>query len=678
MANRLIRETSPYLRQHAHNPVDWYPWGPEALAKAEAEQKPVFLSIGYAACHWCHVMERESFEDEATARILNERFVAVKVDREERPDLDGIYMGAVVALTGSGGWPMTVFLAPGGKPFYGGTYFPKERRYGMPSFTEVLRAVADAWETRREEVLEGGERIAAAIREASKAPPEEGPLDPGVPAAAVGTLRGTFDRAHGGWGEGPKFPPAMTVEFLLREHARTGDPSALPMATRTLDAMAQGGLRDPLGGGFHRYCVDGGWNVPHFEKMLYDNALLARAYLHGWQATGKEEYRLVARETLDFVLREMTDPLGGFYSSLDADSEGEEGKYYVWDLEEVRSALGPDGVIFADAHGMSLGGNFEGKNVLHARTDPEELARRHRISARELAERLTAAREALRAVRERRVRPFRDEKVLAGWNGLMLAAFAEAARALGRREYGEAAERNARFLLGEMRGADGRLLRSWMGGAAAGNGFLEDQAHVAEGLLALYETTFDPRWFTEARNLAEAILARFPDPAGGFFDTSDDHEALLVRPKDLADNAVPSGGAMAARLLLALAACTGEGRYSGAAERALRAVQRLARQAPHGHSHWLCALSFALGPRFGVAIVGEGEGARRLLAAAREGFRPHQVVAAGPGSPDTPVPLLRGKTTASGRPAAYVCRDLACGMPVTSPEELSRRLSGRD
>ncbi|MEK6779622.1 MAG: thioredoxin domain-containing protein [Candidatus Deferrimicrobiota bacterium] len=675
--NRLIHETSPYLRQHAYNPVDWYPWGAEALEKARVEGKPVFASIGYAACHWCHVMERESFEDEDTARFLNTHFVPVKVDREERPDLDGIYMGAVVAMTGRGGWPMSVFLTPDGKPFYGGTYFPDVPKFGMPSFNEVLRAVAEVWRNRRGWVLECGSRITESIRENSRASVGPPAMDSRFLAQALRGLQETFDPARGGFGGAPKFPQPMPLEFLMRAHARTGDSGILAMIARTLDAMARGGLFDHLGGGFHRYCVDESWRIPHFEKMLYDNAQLARTYLHAWQITGNGLYRGIAERTLDYVLREMTHPAGGFFSSQDADSEGREGRFYVWSIEEVRAALGHDGMLFADAYGMSPGGNFEGKNVLLAACGTEELARRHGLPPEEVGARLEENRRKLLEVRERRERPARDEKILAGWNGLMLASFAEAARAWNRTDYRKAAEKNAAFLLRNLRGPDGRVLRSWKEGEARLNGYLEDYANLAHGLLALYQTTFDTGCFVAARELADTILSRFSDPSGGFFDTSDDHEELICRPKDLADNAIPSGSAMAATVLLELGAYTGEKRYAEEAEQALCAVLDRASGFPSMHAQWLCALEFGLGPRREVAILGEGQDAADLISVARSGFLPDQVVAAGKADRESPVPLLRGHAPVEGRASAYVCRNQACEQPVNEPEALARLLRRR-
>jgi uncharacterized protein YyaL (SSP411 family) len=674
MPNRLINETSPYLLQHAQNPVDWYPWGEEALQRAKTEDRPIFLSIGYAACHWCHVMEHESFEDAATAARMNESFVSIKVDREERPDLDSIYMSAVVAMTGQGGWPMSLFLTPDGKPFYGGTYFPDTRRYNMPAFTDVLSAIATAWKDRRAELVSSSARVIEALQQNEAATGDDAPLSPRTLDQAMRQIQQSFDWDAGGWGGAPKFPQPMALEFLIRVYARTRDELLLKMIVTTLDKMARGGMYDQLGGGFHRYSTDAIWLVPHFEKMLYDNAQLARVYLHAWQITRNDFYRRVAEQTLDYVVREMTHPSGGFYSTQDADSEGHEGNYFIWTPAEIRDALGADAQLFIDAYGVTDHGNFEGKNILSAARDPDVLAAMHKMTKAEVAARLDAARQKLFAARELRVNPARDEKVLTGWNGLMLAAFAEAARVLKRDDYGAVAERNAAFLLREMRGSDGRLHRSWKDGSARLNGYLEDYANLTEGLLALYETTFDVKWFVAAREMADAMLAHFADPRGGFFDTSDDHEALVTRPKDVQDNAVPSGNAMAATVLLKLSAYTGDSRYADAADRAVRGVQRALAAAPLGFAQWLCALDFALGQPKEIAIIGEGDDARQLLEVVRREYRPNQVVAVARGGGDSPIPLLPGRTQLNGRATAYVCQHFACQMPVTEPDGLAEQI----
>ncbi len=688
MPNKLAGETSPYLLQHADNPVEWFPWGAEALERARSADKPIFLSIGYAACHWCHVMAHESFEHPEIARIMNDNFVNIKVDREERPDLDDIYMNAVVALTGQGGWPMSVFLTPDGMPFYGGTYFPPAPRGGMPGFPNVLLGVADAWQNRRDEVLRGGNSVLNHVRQGAwvgRRDEEEAiALDPGTPKAAVEAAWREFDWRRGGWGGAPKFPQPMTLEFLLRYHHTTREGLALEMVNKTLTTMARGGMYDQLGGGFHRYSTDANWLVPHFEKMLYDNAQLARAYLHGWQVTGDPFYRRVVEETLDYVLREMTDPAGGFYSSQDADSEGEEGKFFVWRPAEITAVVGEDAPLFMAAYGVSERGNFEGHNILNLVSDDETLARQHNLAPEEVAPRLAAARAKLFAEREKRVRPGLDDKVLVGWNGLMLAAFAEAARALGSERYRAAAERNATFMLDALRAEDGRLRRTWRNGQAKLNGYLEDYANLAEGLLALYQATFEPRWFEAARELVDWAAAHFADDKGGFYDTSDDHEDLVFRPKSLQDNAVPSGNAMLATVLLRLAAYTGEGRYRDLGEALLGTLQPLLTQHPTAFAQWLCALAFALGPVKEVALVGDpGQPATQALVDVTFGaYRPLQVAAL-VGDPDRPgeaaiIPLLQDRPQRDGLPTAYVCQNFACRLPVTTPGELAELLDGAE
>jgi uncharacterized protein YyaL (SSP411 family) len=671
MSNRLANETSPYLLQHADNPVHWYPWGEEALQKAQAEDKPIFLSVGYSACHWCHVMAHESFEDEGVAEILNEHFVNVKVDREERPDLDRIYMSAVQALTGRGGWPMSVFLTPDGQPFYGGTYFPPAPRPfgGMPSFTQVLLSITDAWQNRREELLKGGERVTAAVEQQMMVPgTKREDVRRETLDAAFESLQRDFDEIHGGWGDAPKFPQPMTLEFLLRYHHATDNPRARYMASLTLEAMARGGMYDQIGGGFHRYSVDDHWLVPHFEKMLYDNAQLARVYLHAWQVTGYSLYRTISEEILDYVTREMTDPGGGFYSTQDADSEGQEGKFFLWTPDQIYTVLGQDADDFIAAYGVSEAGNFEGRNILELVGGVSQRAG------------LAEARRKLLATRGRRVRPGRDEKVLTSWNGLMLAAFAEAARALKRDDYRRVARCNADFLLSELRTADGRLRHTWKEGTASVNGYLEDHAYLVEGLLELYQTTFNPRWYLAARELAETMIAHFYANDGSFFDTSDDHERLITRPRGLQDNAVPSGNAMAAFVLPRLAGLAAEPRYTELAQRSLSQVQPLLAQYPLGFSQWLIALDYALSRPREIAIAGAPEAAdtQALLNACTTGYRPHQIVALGtPVAGASAVPLLQGRSQTGGRATAYVCVDWSCRPPVTDPAELQALLKGQ-
>ncbi|OFX27842.1 MAG: thioredoxin [Armatimonadetes bacterium RBG_16_67_12] len=676
MPNRLANETSPYLLQHASNPVEWYPWGDEALRRAQAEDKPIFLSIGYAACHWCHVMEHESFEDPAVAEVMNRHFVNIKVDREERPDLDQIYMNAVVAMIGHGGWPMSVFLTPKGVPFHGGTYFPPVSRHGLPAFVDLLQAVAEAWRDRREEIETSGAGLLNVLRrETVRSDPAA--LSPGTLEAAYRTLERTYDLAHGGWGAAPKFPQPMTLEFLLRTHVRTRERSALRMVESTLTKMARGGIFDHLGGGFHRYATDAIWLVPHFEKMLYDNAQLARAYTHAWQVTGNPLFRRVAEEALDYMLREMTDPAGGFHSSQDADSEGVEGKFFVWTPGEVREVLGDEAELFAEAYGITPRGNFEGTNILHVAKDAPALAEQFGPGVAEIDARLAGARRVLFVRREQRVRPGLDDKVIVAWNGLALAAFADAARVFDRPEYRDAAEANASFVLSNLQTPDGGLLRTWRVGRAKLNAYLEDYACLIDGLLALYEATFDARWFMEARRLADAMLARYRDPSGGFFDTSDDHEALVVRPKDLQDNATPSGGAMAASVLLRLAAFTGEGRYRDVAEEVLRQVQPMAGAYPTAFAHWLSVLDFALARPQEIAVIGDRSApdTRALLEVVSRPYRPNQVVAVGDPHEVSPVPLLAGRESRDARATAYVCENFECRRPATEPAELAALLT---
>jgi hypothetical protein len=683
MPNRLAGESSPYLLQHANNPVEWYPWGPDALGRAREEDRPIFLSIGYAACHWCHVMEHESFEDPATAAIMNEYFVSIKVDREERPDLDQIYMTSVVAMTGHGGWPMSVFLTPAGVPFYGGTYFPPAPRHGMPSFVQLLRAIAGAWAQRRDDIEKSVAGIMQVLERDGLALAVDGgaaaggALRAGTLDAAYGVLEKQFDLAHGGWGGAPKFPQPMTIELLLRTYVRTRERSPLTMATSTLAKMAHGGIYDHLGGGFHRYATDAVWLVPHFEKMLYDNAQLARAYTHAWQVTHDPLFRRVATETLDYVVRELTDSQGGFYSSQDADSEGVEGKFFVWDPAEIHEAVGTDAALVLDAYGVTEHGNFEGHSILHTSMAAGALAQRRGLSAEDVDARLARARRVLFERRAVRVRPGLDDKVIASWNGMALAAFADAARVFDRDDYGRVAMDNARFVLGEMRTTEGRLRRTWRRGHATLNAYLEDYACYIDGLLALYEATFDQRWFVAARAFADTMLAHFGHPSGGFYDTSDDHESLVVRPRDLQDNATPSGNAMAAFVLLRLAALTADARYREPAETALRLIQPMAGNYPTAFAHWLCAMDFALSKPKEIALVGDPTRAdtRALLDVIGKPYRPNQVVAVTAATDRSVIPLLEGRAQVDGRATAYVCENFACRLPVTESDALAALLA---
>jgi uncharacterized protein YyaL (SSP411 family) len=678
--NRLIHATSPYLLQHAHNPVDWYEWGAEAFARARAEDKPVLLSVGYAACHWCHVMAHESFEDAATAQVMNEHFVNIKVDREERPDIDSIYMTAVQAMTGGGGWPMTVFLTPDGVPFYGGTYFPPTPRYRMPAFTQVLLSIADAYRNRRDELLSAGNELLEHMRTASASSLAEGQITHAVLDEAYAMLHGQFDPSYGGFGRAPKFPQPMTFEFLLRYAQRTNTALAWEMLHKTLHAMAEGGMYDQLGGGFHRYSVDEQWLVPHFEKMLYDNALLARVYTEMFQATGEPFYQRIAEETLDYLVREMRHPDGGFYSTQDADSEGEEGKFFVWTPAELREVLHGDALVFAQVYDVTERGNFEGKNILRLLRPPAEVARVTGMSVERIESALAQGKRLLFAARERRIKPGRDEKVLTAWNGMALRAFAHAARAFGRNDYRMVAEQNADFLLRELRDADGNLLRAWKDGRAGSvPAFLDDHALLADGLLALYEATFAPRWLIEARALADVMLARFwDDTISGFYDTAADHEALVVRPRDTGDNATPSGNSAAADVLLRLAAIFDLPEYRARAEAILGSLAPFLARYPTGFGRYLAAAEFALGTPHEIALVGDpaAPDMQALCAVIFQPFRPNKVVVQrGSAAAAFTSPLLEGRTQLDGRATAYVCQHYACRLPVTDPAALAAQLA---
>ena len=681
MTNNLINSNSPYLLQHADNPVDWYPWEEAALETAKREDKPIFLSIGYAACHWCHVMAHESFEDPETARIMNENFVNIKVDREERPDLEQIYMNAVVSLTGQGGWPMSVFLTPEGVPFYGGTYFPPVPRYNMPSFRDVLLRIARAWREDRQRLLQAGEQIAEQIQATTSVSVSAGkPLNPLLLDQAAMGLAQSYDWKAGGWGRAPKFPQPMAIEFLLRRATR-GDRLARDIATHVLDAMAKGGMYDIVGGGFARYSTDNNWLVPHFEKMLYDNAQLAKAYLHAFLITGEDRYRRVCIETLDFVVREMTDPQGGFFSSLDADSEGEEGKFYVWTPVQIRTAFEDpsDAEFYLAAFGVTESGNFEGKNILQRVLDDESLAAKFGIKPEQLHQQLDRLNARLLELRGERVRPGTDDKILVSWNGLMLSAFSEAARYLEREDHREVATRNAGFLLENLQ-MDGRLLRSWREGRAKHNAYLEDYASLILGLLALYQTDPDVRWFSAAEKLTSDMIAHFHDPAGGFFDTRDDHEQLITRPKDLQDNATPSGNSLAVTALLKMSAFTGLGDWRDLAESNLSIVQDFVVRYPTAFSQWLYALDFALTPAREVAILTEdleNATAHEMLVALWSEYRPNLVAAIStfPPPPEAPA-LLKERPLIDNRTSAYVCQNFVCNRPVNTVEEFRSQLKG--
>lgn len=665
--NRLIDETSPYLLQHAHNPVDWYPWGVEAFERARIDDKPVLVSIGYSACHWCHVMEHESFEDESTAAIMNEHFINIKVDMEERPDVDQIYMNFVQLTTGRGGWPMNVFLTPDKRPFYGGTYFPPVSRYNMPSWPQILNSIAEAYKNKREELETSAESIVTELKRMSSAQIASAALGTELLDAAFASFTRTFDTVNGGFGGAPKFPAAMSLEFLLRYHKRTGDEKALAIVTYTLDKMARGGIYDQLGGGFHRYTVDAIWLVPHFEKMLYDNAQLIRVYLHAFQVTGNEFYKRIAVETLEYVRREMLDESGGFYSTQDADSEGEEGKFFVWSPEEIEAIIGKaDAAIFRRYYDVTSSGNFEGSNILNVK-DPAACSD---IDESSLKETLERSRAKLFDEREKRVKPGRDEKVLTAWNGLMLAAFADAAAVLNDSTYLAVAEGNARFIMREM-SVGGRLLRTWKQGSAKLNGYIEDYANVADALIVLYQATGKVDYLVEAGRLADMMITEFWDEEnGGFFFTSNDHEELIVRNKDFYDNATPSGNSVAADVLLRLAKLLGEDKYERFGVSILRLASRQAQQHPQGFGRTLSALEFHLSETKELVIVGPNGNALQQDVLRR--YLPDAVVvlSANAAADSAVIPLLKGRETAGDQPTAYVCENFVCQRPATSVSEL--------
>ncbi|HXG51920.1 MAG TPA: thioredoxin domain-containing protein [candidate division Zixibacteria bacterium] len=663
-ANRLLHETSPYLLQHAHNPVDWYPWGPEAFAKARAENKPILLSIGYSACHWCHVMERESFENEEIAALMNELFVNVKVDREERPDLDEIYMSAVQMLTGRGGWPMTVFLTPEGKPFYGGTYFPPEDRYGMPGFPRILKAVAAAYRDRPREVGESVSRIVSALQGLSASRETQRPFSPDIIARSVEKLAESYDAENGGFGRAPKFPHPGVYELFLRQHHHGRDPRPLEMVVHTLERMANGGIYDQLGGGFHRYSVDEKWLVPHFEKMLYDNAQLVRIYALTYRATANERFREVMEETVDYLLREMAHPEGGFYSTQDADSEGREGEFFLWTADEVLRVIGADrGEIFCRIYDVGDPGNFEGKSILHRILSPEQAGRYFRMSPGELTALLEEARRELFAARERRVKPFRDEKILASWNGLALSGLAEAIKVSPRPAYLEAARRTREFLLSKLV-HDGRLLHVYKDGTARLAGYLDDYAFLGLGLLDLYEATLERSCLERAEELAEQMVSEFWDESeGAFFYTGRSHETLIARPKPAFDGSIPSGNAAAAHLLLRLSYYSGNTAHGDKAERVLRCYYEAMESQPFGFAHMLSALDFHLKKPKEIVVAGglEEPRTRQFLDGIRALYLPNatlRLASAGELPPGAEAP-------APGKAAAYVCHNFSCSLPAT-------------
>jgi uncharacterized protein YyaL (SSP411 family) len=677
MSNRLAQQTSPYLLQHQHNPVDWYPWGPEALERARAEEKPIFLSIGYSACHWCHVMEHESFENAEIAAALNEAFVCIKVDREERPDLDQIYMAAVQMLTGRGGWPMSVFLTPELQPFYGGTYWPPQPKHGMPGFDQVIAAVAAAWRDRREHAIATAGEIADQMRNMAAPEMEPGELSLDLIANAAARMEQSFDFTNGGFGGAPKFPHAMDLQLLLRYWQRTGRAGALSMVKLTLERMHAGGIYDHLGGGFARYSVDARWFAPHFEKMLYDNALLAGAYLDGFLATGDEAYARVLRETLDYILRDMTDAAGGFHSAEDADSEGEEGKYYLWTPREIAEVIGPvKATRFCQIYDVSEAGNFEQRNILHLSQTLAYWAAEFGVNETELRAEMKALRAELLAAREKRIKPGKDDKVLVNWNSLAIDALARAAGALDEPRYLEAAVRAADIILAEMRDANGRLLHTWRAGRASLAAYLDDYAGLAGALVTLYEATFDERFLREAMQLADVLLAQFHDPrAGGFFFTAADHEQLLARHKDWQDSSVPSGSALAATVLLRLARLTGNETYESAALETMQSLASLMSESPLAVGQMLLCVDFYLGPAREIVLLGDlaSPTTQSILQALRQAYLPRRVVAfhnAGePVANDSPLaPLLAGKTARADEPTLFVCEQFTCQAPVVGAQ----------
>jgi len=676
MSNRLANETSPYLLQHSENPVDWYPWGPDALEKARREDKPILLSIGYAACHWCHVMAHESFEDEETARAMNENFVSIKVDREERPDLDGIYMQAVQAMTGHGGWPMTMFLLPDGTPFYGGTYFPPDDRHGLPSFRRVLQSVADAYAKRREGVAQTAAQLKQIYESNLAGARSSGGVSPQSLEIVYRALAQSYDAQNGGFGPAPKFPATMVLDFLLRYWKRTGTSHALEMVERSFRKMARGGIYDQIGGGFARYAVDATWLVPHFEKMLYDNALLTRLAAHLWQATKDDEVRRVTNEIVEWVEREMTSPEGGFYSSLDADSEGHEGKFYVWSEDEIDSLLGADARAFKSYYGVTPGGNFEGKSILFVAADRPAAAARSRVDEELLDAILARAKRVLYESRAKRVWPGRDEKILASWNGLMLRGVATAARVFSRADFRNLSVRNAEFLSREMV-SNGRVMRSHKEGITRISGFLEDHAAVALGFLAVYELTFDERWVDRAREIADALIEWFwDDQTGAFFDTAMDAEQLITRPRDVTDNATPSGTSLAVELLLHLSELQQDAEYRRRAVFTLEALAEPMTRFPTAFGHLLGCADMEINGAIEVALVGDRKSAafNALEQVVAERYVPSLVLAGGAAGRSSHVKLLEDRPLVDGKPTAYVCRGYSCDRPVTEPDALSDQL----
>ncbi len=692
MTNHLLNENSPYLLQHAHNPVDWYPWGDESLNRARAEDKPIFISIGYSACHWCHVMERESFENESVAALMNANFINIKVDREERPDLDSIYMAATVAMTGSGGWPMSVFLSPDLRPFYAGTYFPPEPRFNMPSFTDLLIAISKAWQEQRSEINRVSNQVIEHIQRQSGGSGQAGlPLTHALLSNAADLLVKSYDWGFGGWGEAPKFPQPMTIEFLLCRGTQTtpgikneARQKYIQTASHALHAMARGGLYDVVGGGFARYSVDQIWKTPHFEKMLYDNAQLAQVYLHAFMVTGEPKFRQICEQTLDFILREMKHSSGGFFSSLDADSEGQEGKYYTWDFQELQTNLGTDFEFFKSAYGLfpsqkkqsdSLDSSTD-QLILQRNLDDKSLSARFNLTTDEVNSRLANCHKNLLNARNQRIRPGTDDKILTAWNAMTLSAFAEAGKYLSRPDYLEAATQNATFLLSNLK-INGQLQRSWRNQSARHPAYLEDYASLILALLTLYQSTPELTWYVSAVDLAADMIEHFTDPAGGFFDVRDDQQNILLRPKDIQDNATPSGSALAATALLLLAEYDDRTDWRKMAEEMLAGILESAVRYPTSFAKWLSAADFALGPTRQVVIMGDFKepNTQELWSILWQTYQPRQIsaVSSYPPSPEAPA-LFKDRPLLGGLPTAYVCQGFVCQTPVTSKTEFISQL----
>ncbi|MGD8850450.1 MAG: thioredoxin domain-containing protein [Anaerolineales bacterium] len=677
MSNKLRQETSPYLLQHADNPVDWFPWGEEAFERAKNADKPIFLSIGYAACHWCHVMAHESFEDPETAAIMNDHFVNIKVDREERPDVDSIYMDAVVALNGQGGWPLSAFLTPEGKPFFGGTYFPAQRRFNMPSFQEVLDSIHQEWTNNRERVEKISEQLSQHVQAKPAIKPKGEEFEIAALDAAAEQLFENYDWQNGGWGIAPKFPSATTIEFLLQRYHRKKDRLALDMAKHVLRSMAQGGLFDQIGGGFHRYSVDEKWLVPHFEKMLYDNAVLLPAYLHAWQLTGEKDFLEVVEKTTKFLFREMQDPEGGFYASLDADSEGEEGTFYIWSESEIRSIL-PDEKeleIVMEVYGLREGPNFEGANILFKPASFEESAEKLGISPEQLRSNLDNIDTKLLAHRAKRSRPATDEKIITAWNGLLLSALAEIARVLKSEEHLAAAQTLAHFMASRLKTKSG-WKRTWRNNVAKHRATLRDLSATALGYLALYETDFNPLWFHETEAITAEILKHYQDPDGGFFDSHEDQHDLIARPKSIQDTPLPSGNSLTVQLLLRLYSFTGNDQYAAPAERAVRGMQSIASQHPTAFAGWLSSLQYAISPRLQVALIGNPEDAQftPFEQALDDRYLPFLIRAAGTPDSEPSPPILLDRPQIDEKVTAYLCQGFICHKPTNSVESFLEQL----